>query len=91
MKEETQLVLAAMSGQEKYDDACKKTWKLKEVQAPVLQYVVKEYQNYSISEVIGFIDASTISDVVAVDDLPAFVNSLETEMSSVTDERIYCR
>lgn len=89
MKDETKLVLSTMSGQEKYDDACKKTWKLREIQAPVLQYVVKEYQNHSISEVIGYINASTISETVSVDDLPAFIEGSEIEMSSTTEKRVF--
>lgn len=89
MKDETELVLTTMSGQEKYDDACKKTWKLREIQAPVLQCVIQEYQNHSISEVIGYINASSITDTVPVDDLPAFIDGTETEMSSTTEKRVF--
>lgn len=89
MKEETELVLSTMSGQEKYDNACKKTWKLREIQAPLLQCVIKEYQNHSISEIIGYINASSISDTVSVDDLPAFIEGSETEMSSSTEKRVF--
>lgn len=89
MKDETQLVLSIMTGQEKYDDACKRIWKLREIQAPVLQCVIKEYQNQSISEVIGYINATTISDSVPVDDLPAFLEGSETEMSSITEKRVF--
>ena len=89
MKDETEIVLKAVLGREKYDDACKETWKLKEIIAPVLQCVVKEYQNHSISEIIGFINATTISDSVSVDDLPPFIEGTETEFSSTTEKRVY--
>ncbi|MBQ4068664.1 MAG: hypothetical protein IJC76_05385 [Lachnospiraceae bacterium] len=77
MKEETNFVLRAMSGREKYDEACKATWKLKEIIAPVLQFAVREYQNHSVAEIIGYINASTISDAIPLDDLPAFIEGLE--------------
>ena len=89
MQKETEVVLSALNGQEKYDDACKKTWKLKEIIAPVLQYTVKEYQNHTIPEIISCINATSISDTTPVDDLPAFVDSSDTEMSSPTEKRIF--
>lgn len=89
MQKETEIVLSSLNGQEKYDDACKKTWKLKEIIAPVLQYTVKEYQNHTIPEIISYINATSISDTTPVDDLPAFVDSSETEMSSPTEKRIF--
>ena len=54
MRNETEIVLSSLDGQEKYDDACKKTWKLKEIIAPVLQYTIKEYQNHTVPEIIGY-------------------------------------
>ena len=42
MRNETKVVLSALEGREKYDDACKKTWMLREIIAPVLQYTIKE-------------------------------------------------
>lgn len=89
MRDETKLVLETMTGHEKYDEACKQTWKLKEVIAPVLQCAIKEYQGYSVDEVIRFINADTISDNVPVDDLPVFVKALNAEMSSTTEKRVY--
>ena len=89
MQNETEVVLMAMSGREKYDDACKKTWKLKEIIAPVLQYTVKEYRNRTIPEIIGYINATSISDITPVDDLPAFIEGSETEMSSITEKRVF--
>lgn len=55
----------------------------------MLQYAIKEYQDYSVDEVIRFINADTISDNVAVDDLPAFVKELNVEMSSATEKRVF--
>lgn len=89
MKEETKIVLSALSGREKYDEACKKTWMLKEIIAPVLQYTVKEYQNHSVSEIIGYINADSISDKDALDDLPAVIKGDSIELSSPTEKRIF--
>lgn len=54
-----------------------------------MQYAIKEYQDYSVEEVIRFINADTISDNVAVDDLPAFVKEVNVEMSSATEKRVF--
>lgn len=89
MRDETALVLSALSGQEKYDEACKKTWMLKEIIAPVLKYTVKEYQPHSISEIIGYINADSIADDVPVDDLPPFIQSEGTEFSSPIEKRVF--
>lgn len=89
LRDETALVLSALSGQEKYDEACKKTWMLKEIIAPVLQYTVKEYQSHSISEILGYINADSIADDVPLDDLPAVIQSTGTEFSSPTEKRVF--
>lgn len=89
MRNETEVVLSALDGREKYDDACKKTWKLKEIIAPVLRYTIKEYQNHTIPEIIGYINATSISDDTPVDDLPAFIEGAESEMSSPTEKRVF--
>lgn len=49
----------------------------------------KEYQSHTVSEIIGFINAASISDTTPVDDLPVFINSNETELSSPTEKRVY--
>ena len=46
MRDETKLVLSTMDGLEKYDAACKKTWKLREIIAPVLRYTVKPLHTF---------------------------------------------
>ena len=89
MQKETELVITTSSGREKYDEVCKQTWKLKEVIAPVLQCAIKEYHDYPIADIIGFINADTISDQTPVDDLPAFIEGKETEFSSITEKRVF--
>lgn len=89
MREETKIVLSTLSGQEKYDEARKRTWMLKEIIAPVLKYTIKEYQNHSVSEIIGYINADSISDTDPLDDLPAFIEGDATEMSSPTEKRLF--
>ena len=89
MRNETKVVLSALDGWEKYDDACKKTWMLKEIIAPVLQYTIKEYQTHTVSEIIGYINANSIAGDVPVDDLPAYINSDGTELSSPTEKRVF--
>ena len=89
MRDESKIVLATTKKEAEYDDVCKETWKLKEIIAPVLKYSIKEYEDCSISDVIRFINAESISDKVPVDDLPAFIEGSETEMSSITERRIY--
>lgn len=46
---------------------------LKEIIAPVLQYTIKEYQVYSVPEIIKYINADSIADDVPVDDLPVTI------------------
>ena len=89
MRSETKIVLSALEDREKYDAACKKTWMLREIIAPVLQYTIKEYQNHTVSDVIRYINADSISEDVPVDDLPAFIKSADTEMSSTTEKRVF--
>lgn len=89
MRDETKIVLSSLNGREKYDEACKKAWMLKEIIAPVLRYTIREYQSYSVPEVIKFINADTITDNVPVDDLPALIDSSNTELSSPTEKRVF--
>ena len=60
-----------------------------EIIAPVLQYTIKKYQNHTVPEIIGYINASSISDTVPVDDLAAFINSSESEMSPPAENRVF--
>ncbi len=89
MRKEAEVVLSTLSGREKYDEACKKAWMLKEIIAPVLQYTIKEYQAYSVPEIIKYINADSIADDVPVDDLPATIAGADTELSSPTEKRVF--
>lgn len=89
MQKVTELVVSTSSGREKYDEACKQTWKLKEIIAPVLKYAIKEYHDYQTTDIIGFINADSISDTTPVDDLPAFIEGKDTEFSSMTEKRVF--
>ena len=62
MRGETTVVLSTLSGLEKYDAACKKAWMLKEIIAPVLQYTIKEYQTYSVPEIVKYINENADYD-----------------------------
>lgn len=89
MRNETKMILSTLSEREKYDEACKKTWMLKEIIAPVLKYTIKEYQAHTVSEIIKYINANSISDKIPVDDLPVLIDSVETELSSPTESRVF--
>ena len=89
MRDETKVVISKLSGREKYDEACKKAWMMKEIIAPVLQYTIKEYQAYSVPEIIGYINADSIADDVPVDDLPAVIEGADTELASPTEKRVF--
>ena len=89
MRNETRMVLSALDGREKYDEACKRAWMMKEIIAPVLQYTIKEYQVYSVPEIIKYINADSIADDVPVDDLPATIAGEDTELSSPTEKRVF--
>jgi len=62
---------------------------MKEIIAPVLQYTIKEYQVYSVPEIIKYINADSIADDVPVDDLPATIAGEDTELSSPTEKRVF--
>jgi len=89
MRDETKVIVSTLTGREKYDEACKKAWKMKEIIAPVLQYTIKEYQAYSVPEIIKYINADSIADDVPVDDLPAVIEGADTELSSPTEKRVF--
>ena len=89
MQKVTELVVSTASGREKYDEACKQTWKMKEVIAPVLKCAVKEYHDYQTTDIIRFINADSISETTPVDDLPPFIEGKDTEFSSMTENRVF--
>ena len=88
MKRETEITITAAEAHgSKYDEACKELFQNKEIIAPVLKEVVPEYRNFSVEEVIRFIDGDSIKDI-PVDDVSVRVNQLSTEMESVSDKLI---
>ena len=89
MRVETQKdIYGAASIGAKYDEACKRVFQNKEIIAPILQMMVPEYQHCTVEEVIRCIDVDTISDSVPVEDIPANVVGLPTELDSVTEKLI---
>lgn len=88
MREETQKDLyAAGVRNREYDEACKRVFRNKEIIAPILRMVVPEYSNCTVEEVIRCIDEDTIEDI-PVEDVPARIEGLPTELSSVVDKLI---
>lgn len=88
MKQETEIKLAAaeaLGG--KYDNACKALFQNREIIAPVLKEVVPEYKDFTVEEIIRYIDADSIEDV-PVDDISVMADRLPTEMESVSDKLI---
>ena len=68
MKEQTKILIAATKDQAEYDNACKNLFKNKEILAPVLKYAIGEYKDFTVEEIIGFIDGVSISIDTPVDD-----------------------
>ena len=88
MRKETEIDLAvAEAVGSKYDNACKRLFQNREIIAPVLKEVVPEYKNSTVEEIIRYIDADSIEDI-PVDDIPAGVGRLQTEIGSVRDKLI---
>lgn len=88
MRKETEIdIVAAEVVGSSYDNACKRLFQNREIIAPVLKEVVPEYKNSTVEEIIRYIDADSIQDI-PVDDVPARVSQMQTEMSSVSDKLI---
>ncbi len=88
MKEQTKILIAATKDQAEYDNACKNLFKNKEILAPVLKYAIVEYKDYTVEEIIGFIDGVSISIDTPVDDVSVMVDPSDTEMASLSDKLI---
>lgn len=90
MREETQqsIALAAVNG-EKYDESCKAVFHNREIMAPILKYVVEEFKDCTLEEIIRCIDADSITEKQAVSELPATMKDMGTEMSAVFEKTIY--
>lgn len=90
MREETRKDLyAAGAMNREYDMACKRVLNNREIIAPILKMVVPEYKDCTMEEVIRYINEDTISDDIPVEDIPARIEGLPTELSSVKDKLIY--
>ena len=89
MRDETEIdLLASNLLGEKYDEACKRLLKNKEIIAPILQMLIEEYKECTIEEVIRYIDADSISDDTPVVDIPVDIRQDNTEFSSVSDKLV---
>jgi len=95
MKDETEIaVYAAYINGEEYDESSKKLFRNKEIIAPILKYVVEEYKDYSVEEIIAFIDADTVTSNKPVSDIPPIYEKTAetvdrgTEFSSITEKII---
>lgn len=88
MKKETEIDIAvSYASGSRYDEACKRLFRNREIIAPVLKEVVPEYRESTVEEIIRYIDADSICDM-PIDDLPAGFGQLPTELSSVSDKLI---
>lgn len=88
LETEYSLARAAVNG-EKYDESCKDVFKHREIIAPILKYVVKEFKDCTQEEIIQCIDADSIKEIVPVDELPAELKDQGTELSAVFEKTIY--
>ena len=71
MREESrQDIMSAGEMGAKYDEAAKKIWKNREILAPLLKYALEELKDESVESIMKLIDADSISEDMAVSDLP---------------------
>ncbi|MDE6845879.1 MAG: Rpn family recombination-promoting nuclease/putative transposase [Lachnospiraceae bacterium] len=88
MRQETKKdVLAARQKGSEYDEACKRLFQNKEILAPILKRVVKEYEDCTTEEIIRYIDENSIKGV-PLEDIPVGIKGLPTELSSVSEKLI---
>ena len=89
MREETaQSIIAAGEIGAKYDSVAKNLWHKREILAPLLKYAVKELEEESVETIMGLIDADSIKEDMPVSDLPADINRLDTEETSLTEKTV---
>ena len=88
MTDQTKILVAATKDQAEYDEAAKNLFKNKEILAPVLKYAIEEYEDYTVEEIIGFIDGISISIDTPVDDTSVMVDASDTELASISDKLI---
>lgn len=88
MRQETKKdILAAGQNGSEYDAACKRLFQNKEILAPILKRIVKEYEGCSTEEVIRCIDEKSITEV-PIEDIPIGIKGLPTEYSSISEKLI---
>lgn len=94
MREETEIaVYTASMNNAKYDNSVKLLFRNKEIIAPILKYVVPEYRDYSVEDIVRFIDADTITlempvNDIPIDNIPIDMKDQGTEFSSITEKLI---
>ena len=88
MKLKTEISInAAKAYGEKYDESAKQLFLNPEIIAPIIQMSVPEYKKYSVEQVIGMIDRSSIEST-PVDSASAMADRLPTEMNSIGEKLI---
>ena len=86
MDDRTEILINATSELDaKYDNACKELMLNKEILAPILQNVVSEFKDCTITEVIECIDAASICSV-PVDDISIIAE--RSELSSLSGKLV---
>ena len=88
MTDQTKILVAATKDQAEYDASCKNLFKNKVILAPVLKYSIEEYKDYTVKDIISFIDGISISIYTPVDDTSVMVDASDTEMASLSDKLI---
>ena len=90
MNVENEILLEAVSDEEKYDRAVKALFLNPRILAPIIKMSISEFANMPIEDIIDSI--KDISDVDAVDDVSAMASKksmkLELEQTSVSDKLI---
>lgn len=90
MRNETkQSMMISLQNGQKYDESCKEVFRNREVIAPILKYVVDEFRDCTLEEIIKCIDADSIAEDIPVDELPPGWKDLGTEMTSVYEKTIH--
>lgn len=86
LTKETELLLASASELEtKYDNACKVLFSNKEIIAPILKYVIPEFNNLSVKEIIACIDEVSNGKYVSEN---IQIQQDKAEQNSLTDHLI---
>ena len=88
-KLEFQSDLQLMEQEGAYDAACKRVLMHKEVLAFILKYVVSEYKDYSLEQIIEYIEKNSITDKAEVSgERTNFVSGDNTNFASITEKTV---